>query len=337
MRGAAVTSGHATLRAVEAARRLDAPIDVSVVVVSWNTRDALRACLASILEETRETAIEVFVVDNASADGSAAMVRTEFPSVSLVANAENRGFAAANNQALALARGRYVLLLNPDTRVLDGAIDRAVLAADADASIGVLGCQVLVREGEVQRTCFRYPSARHLLLVATGLERVLPDAWFGGGPWMRGWDRGSERDVEVVSGMFMLVRGEAIRRVGPMDEAFFVYAEEADWCFRIRRAGWRCVFDPSAKIVHADGGGKSTSQVRARMHVQLQKSTLVFLRKNRGRASWLGAKTTYVVTEAARAALWGALSLVGRKSARDKARCSVAALRFHLLGRTPAR
>jgi GT2 family glycosyltransferase len=315
-----------------------APIDVSVIVVSWNTRDALRECLASVVRQTRGVAHELLVVDNASADGSAEMVRAEFPSVTLIANAENRGFAAANNQALRLARGRHVLLLNPDTVVVDDAISASVRLADADPTVGALGCQVLLREGEVQRTCFRFPSVAGLLRTWWGLEEVLPPAVFGGGPTMRDWDRRSARDVDVVSGMFLLVRREALDRVGPMDEGFFVYAEEADWCFRLRRAGWRCTFTPAARIVHRDGGGKSTAQVRVRMYVQLQKSILLFHRKHFGPLSWAAAKAVYVAAMAFRWAVWTPAAVTLRTdAARQRARCASAALRFHLLGVEPSR
>ena len=312
-------------------------VDVSVVVVSWNTREDLRRCLASVRSETADVSFELFVVDNASADGSADMVRADFPDVTLIANDTNRGFAAANNQALRLARGRYLLLLNPDTSVLDGAIGRTVRMADADRSIGVLGCQVLLREGEIQRTCFRFPSAAGEFLIWTGLERVLPATWLGGGPNLRDWDRTSPREVDVVSGMYMLVRREAMARVGLMDEAYFVYAEEADWCFRIRRAGWRCVFTPEARILHHDGGGKSTAQIRPRMYVQLQKSLLIFLRKHRGRLSWLAAKCVHVATMTARLLAAGTVALFRRdEGSRATARCAAAALRFHLLGASPS-
>jgi GT2 family glycosyltransferase len=310
-------------------------LDVSVVVVSWNTREDLRRCLASIERETPEARHEVFVVDNASADGSAAMVRAEFPRVRLLANDANRGFAAANNQAFALARGRYVLVLNPDTVVTDRAIERTIRLADADPTIGVLGCQVLLREGEVQRTCFRFPTVLDQLVVSTGLDRVLPPR-LADGPTMKRWDRRSARDVDVVSGMYMLVRKSALDEVGPMDEGYFVYAEEADLCFRLRNAGWRCVFTPLARIVHTDGGGRSTSQVRVRMHVQLQKSMLHFHRKNRGAASWLAVKSIYVATNALRAVWFTTLSPVSGDRSRERARCARAALRYHLLGAEPA-
>lgn len=311
-------------------------VDVSVVVVNWNTRDDLRRCLRSVFDETKDVSVEVFVVDNASADGSAAMVRAEFPGVTLIANDTNRGFAAANNQGLALSKGRYALLLNPDTTVVDGAIGRTVRIADADPAIGVLGCQVLLDEREIQKTCFRFSTAFDEFLINTGLDRMVPAAWFGGGPSMRTWDRRSPRDVEVVSGMYMLVRREAMDQVGFMDDAYFVYAEEADWCYRLRKAGWRCAFTPEARIVHHDGGGKSTSQIRAKMYVQLQKSILIFHRKNLGWLSYATVKSVYVVTNAVRVALFG-LKSVFDAGARAKARCAWAALAFQVCGVEPSR
>lgn len=311
-------------------------VDVSVVVVNWNTRDDLRRCLRSVFDETRDVTIEVFVVDNASADGSAGMVRAEFPAVTLIANDTNRGFAAANNQALVLAKGRYALLLNPDTSVRDGAIGRTVRIADADPRIGVLGCQVHLREGEIQQTCFRFSTAFDEFLINTGLDRLVPAGWFDGGPGMRTWDRRSARDVEVVSGMYMLVRREAMAEVGVMDDAYFVYAEEADWCWRFRKAGWRCSFTPEARIVHHDGGGRSTSQVRARMYVQLQKSILIFHRKNVGWFSFAAVKSIYVASNAVRVALFGLQALFAA-GARAKARCAWAALSYQLCGVEPAR
>jgi GT2 family glycosyltransferase len=311
-------------------------VDVSVVIVNWNTRDDLRNCLRSVFDETKDVSLEVFVVDNASADGSAQMVRTEFPAVTLIANDTNRGFAAANNQALVRTTGRYALLLNPDTSVVDGAIGRTVRIADADPGIGVLGCQVLLREGEIQRTCFRFSSAFREFLVVTCLDRMIPASWLDGGPTMRNWDRTSARDVDVVSGMYMLVRREAMDEVGVMDDAYFVYAEEADWCFRFRKAGWRCVFTPDARIIHHDGGGKSTSQIRAKMHVQMQKSILIFHRKNLGLLSFAALKCVYATTNAVRVVLFGVQSLFA-PVARPKARCAWAALVYQVCGLEPVR
>ena len=140
-------------------------VDVSIVIVSWNSRDVLRNCLRSILDQTSEISFEIFVVDNASQDGSALMVRSEFPNVKLLANNENRGFAAANNQAIRVASGRYVLLLNPDTIILNAAISRCVHYADAHADIGAVGCQVLENDNHIQRTGFSFPNPWNLFLV----------------------------------------------------------------------------------------------------------------------------------------------------------------------------
>jgi GT2 family glycosyltransferase len=312
-----------------------AACEVSVVVVNWNARDYLRRCLASIIEQT-QLPVEIIVVDNASRDGSADMVRAEFPAVRLIVNDENRGFAAANNQGLRIARGRWLLLLNPDTVVLNGAIDKTVAYALGCPAAGVVGCRVMESETRVQRTCFGFPGPLNLLLVETGLCRMFPASRLFGRPWIGWWDRDCERDVDVVSGMFMLVRREAMEQVGLMDEDYFVYAEEADWCFRFARAGWRCVFAPVASILHCEGGGQSTRQVKPRMHVQLQKSVLIFNRKNLGIAAWLLVKAVFLVGSMARVMLFTVSGLVSSAGASaPRVRLATASLRYHLLGSDP--
>lgn len=310
---------------------------VSIIIVNWNTRDLLRGCLASI---TAQTAVphEVIVVDNASTDGSAAMVRAEFPGAVLIANTDNRGFAAANNQGLAVAQGDYLLLLNPDTIVLDQAIDRMIDWLAAHPGVGCVGCQVLEGPGVIQRTCFADPTPLNILITEFGLMRLagrIP--WFGRG-WYLDWDRTTEREVDVVSGMFMLVPRTVFEAVGPLDPGFFIYAEEADWCRRIRNAGWTCVFAPMAQIIHLDGGSKSTDQIRSKMYVQLQKSHLHYVRKHHGRAGWLAAKATYVATGLLRGAVFGLKGLVRPDElSRARLRLSRAALAYHLAGREPAK
>jgi GT2 family glycosyltransferase len=311
-------------------------LDVTVIIVSWNTRDILRDCLRSVCDQTRAGSFEVIVVDNASSDGSAAMVRSEFPAVALVENRENRGFAAANNQALARASGRYVLLLNPDTLILDRAIDTMVGWMDAHPRIGCAGCQVLEDRDTVQMTCFRFPSPLNILLSLTGLDRLFPRSRLFGRYWMRWWDRRSEREVDVVSGMFMLVRREVLAQIGPMDEDYFIYAEEADWCYRMRRAGWSRVFTPAARIVHREGGGKSTAQLSTKMYVQQQKSLLIFHRKNLGFLAWAAAKLFYTVSMLARMVAWKLNALLRRGGSPElTAARAAAALRYHLTGVEP--
>jgi GT2 family glycosyltransferase len=311
-------------------------MDVSIVIVSWNTRDILRGCLESIFEQNKEVSIEVFVVDNHSHDRSADMVRTDFPCVKVIANERNRGFAAANNQGIRLSTGRYILLLNPDTIILDDAISRCVRYADQHPDVGVVGCQVLEAENRISNTGFSFPSPLNVFLALSGLSRAFPRSRLFGRPELSWWERDSERDVDVVTGMFMLVRSQAVAQVGLMDESYFVYSEEADWCYRFARAGWRRVFTPCARIVHLDGGRKSTSQVSTKMFVQMQKSSMIYHRKNLGIAAWLLVKGIYIVSNATRMVLWFVSSVVNRDlNTRKKSVAAKAALRYHFLGVEP--
>lgn len=311
-------------------------MDVSILIVNWNTREMTCDCLRSIYEQTREIRFEVILVDNASSDGSAEAIGRRYPQVTLIANHENRGFAAANNQAMAVATGRYVLLLNPDTIVLDGAIQKAVRFADDHPEAAVVGCQIWKNENEIQRTCFPFPTVGHLVLQTTGLRRLLARLHLERRGSMEAWGRDTQRDVEVVSGVFMLVRREALEQVGGMDEDYFIYAEETDWCWRFYRAGWRLIFTPTARIIHRDGGSKSTEQVSVRMFVQMQKSLLIFYRKCRGPLAWAAAKAVYIVSMTGQWIVYSLLSLFRRgEKAAKLARQRRAALGFHLFGIEP--
>lgn len=311
-----------------------APVpEVSVIVVNWNAREVLRGCLASIAVETRAPH-EVIVIDNASADGSAGMVAAEFPGVRLIANPENRGFAAANNQGLAVARGRNLLLLNPDTVVLDGAIDRMLAWLGAHPEVGCVGCQVRTDPETIQMTCFADLTPANLAITELGLGRFARLWPRLARPFYAGWDRATAREVEVVSGMFMLVPRAVLETVGPLDERFFIYSEEADWCRRIRAAGRTCAFEPSARILHLDGGSKSTEQVRAPMHVEMQRSKVLYVAKHHGPVWAAAMRALYAVSAALRLALFGPLgALPGRTRDRARARLAGAALAFHLTGR----
>ena len=309
--------------------------EVSVIVVNWNTRDILRDCLASILAQTRASH-EVIVIDNASSDRSVEMVRDKFPDVRLIANTENRGFASANNQGLEIAQGKYVLLLNPDTIVLEGAIDQMLDWLAHHPDVGCVGCQVRESLSVIQQTCFADPTPLNLTIVELGLHRLGHHVPFLGRPFYRGWDRSTEREVDVVSGMFMLVPRTVLDVVGPLDPDYFIYAEEADWCRRIRIAGWTCVFAPKAQILHLDGGSKSTAQIRSRMYVQMQKSHLIYARKHHGPVGYWVVKSLFVSSALARRVVFGVLAaLRGDETSRARVRLSSAALSWHLSGREP--
>lgn len=309
------------------------PCAVSVIIVNWNTRQILHDCLASIAEQTT-LPLEIIVVDNASTDGSPEMVAEAFPDAVLIANDENRGFAAGNNQGLSVSRGEKILLLNPDTIILDRAIDKMCAWLDNHPDVGCVGCQVLEDQHTIQRTCFADPGLVSLTLVEFGLMRLAPRSVLLGYPEYGNWNRDTERDVDVVSGMFMLVPRPVFENVGLLDEAFFIYSEEADWCRRIRNAGYRCVFTPAAQIIHLDGGSKSTEQINSEMYVQMQKSKTIYVRKHLGWLGGIAARAIFVTSAVLRGGLaWLAGLRHSTEQNKARMRLSSAALRYHFTGK----
>jgi GT2 family glycosyltransferase len=309
--------------------------DVSVIIVNWNTRELVRNCIQSVIDQT-SASLEIILIDNASGDGSADMVRQSFPNVVLIANADNRGFSAANNQGLKIAKGKHVLLLNPDTIILDHAIDKSLTWLAKRPDVGCMACQALDRPDVIQRTCFADPGPLNLTIVELGLMNLSRVSRLFGEPWYLNWNRDTEREVDVVTGAYMLLPRAVVDKVGVLDEAFFIYSEEADWCRRIRKAGYKVVFAPVGQFIHLDGGGKSTVQIRSRMHVELQKSQLHYVRKHNG---WLGFQLTrgmFAASSLMRATLFGILSRI-RGTDLDKARLRLAkaALTYHLFNRQP--
>jgi GT2 family glycosyltransferase len=220
-------------------------------------------------------------VDNASKDGSVGMVTKEFPEVKVIRNEENKGFIKANNQGIEVAQGRYVLLLNSDTIVLDNAIAKTVKFADEHPEAAVVGCRVLNLDRTLQRTCFMYPSILNMFLTATYLYKIFPKSRFFGREQMTWWDYNDVMEVEAVCGCFSLVRKEAIKQVGVMDEIYYVYGDDPDWCYRFKKAGWKIMFTPDAQIIHY--GGQTTNQKVRAFRLQLEGSQLIFMRLHRSR------------------------------------------------------
>lgn len=260
-------------------------IDVSIIIVNWNTKDKLKNCLISIYEQASGFTYEVIVVDNASGDGSADMVKRKFPEVILLQNDENKGFAAANNRGIAVSGGRYVLLLNSDTVILDNAIAKTIVFADNHPEAAVVGCKVLNSDETLQQTCFMFPSLLNMFLSSTYLYKLFPRSEFFGREQMTWWDRDDIHEVDVVTGCFMLVRREAIEQVGLLDERFFMYGEETDWCYRFKQAGWKVVFTPVGQIIHF--GGVSSSKMAAGKTLQLRGAILQFMAKHHSKAVYV--------------------------------------------------
>lgn len=292
-------------------------MDLSIIVVNWNTRDMTCACLASVMAGLGDLAAELIVIDNASDDGSADAIAAAFPASILIRNAENRGFAAANNQGFAIARGRHVLLLNSDTLVHGTVLADSVAWLDAQPEAGAMGCRVLNTDGTVQLTCSMYPSVLNQLLQATGLWKLRRPRFFGR-YLMTGWARDSTREVEVISGCYLLVRRRVIETVGGLDEAFFFFGEETDWCRRIRAAGWRLVFAPVGEITHH--GSVSARKLDHRRDVLLTQAKVRLHRKHGGPGAAAAVWAIAAGFNASRALWWSLRGMGGNARARDRGR-----------------
>lgn len=286
-------------------------MDLSIVIVNWNTRDMLRSCLASI---SRQPGLqtEVIVVDNASEDGSADMVAEEFPGVRLIRNGANLGFATATNQGLRIAGGRHLLLLNSDTLVLGDVLADSVRYMDEHPDVGMMGCKVLNEDGTTQMTCSLYPSFLNLLLQTLGLNRLERPRWLRRYQ-MLDWARDDERDVEVISGCYLVARREAVAQVGLLDESFFLYGEETDWCRRCAEGGWRLVFAPIGNIVHFGSG--SSRKLNYRRDLMLSEGTVRLHRKHGGRPAALSVWLLLLVFNLSRSAYWSLRSVADSSDA----------------------
>ncbi len=256
-------------------------MDLSVVIVSWNVRELLLRCLASVHAGLSEGLTgEVFVVDNASSDGSAAAVAEAFPAVQVLANADNVGFVRANNQAIVRCRGRHVLLLNPDTEMREGALGRLVAALEADRQLGAVGPRLLYADGTVQPSRRRFPTLATALVESTVLQRLFARSAIVRRFYVADRADDEEQDVDWLVGACLLVRRAAIERVGLLDERFFMYSEELDLCRRLRAAGWRVRYLPAAEVVHYEA--KSSEQAPVARHVHFHESRCRYFGKYQG-------------------------------------------------------
>ncbi len=261
---------------------------VTILIVNWNTRSLLLECLRSIRSGTTLTH-EVIVIDNGSRDGSAEALRSTFPDVILIANPSNVGFARANEQGFRRARGEYVLLLNSDTAVGDGAIDRCVEFAERHPRAAAVGCRLTYPDGTFQPSCFRFPSLRGVCLASAGLPLLFPRSPLANWDGYGGRDWSQTQDVDFAVGSFLLLRSSAAQQVGFLDPRFFLYGEEADLCYRLRARGWRTLYDPRASVVHHRGGSAQDSRTRAWVYQAKQRAILFFLYKHHGALhAWLG-------------------------------------------------
>ncbi len=288
---------------------MDPSPDLSIVIVNWNVRELLRRCLESILgsddlsvggvagphsaARSRWTA-EVIVVDNASADGSAAMLTQDFPFVQVIANPDNRGFTRANNQGLAASRGRYVLFLNPDTEAAPAALGQMLAWAEAQPSAGIVGPQLRYGDGSVQSSRRRFPTLATFFLESTIMQRWWPRNRTLSRYYVLDRPDDATSRVDWVVGACMLVRRAVLDQIGGFDEGFFMYSEELDLCRRAVDAGWQVVYLPAAVVTHYEG--KSSEQVVAARHIRFHSSRVRYVQKYHGRLAAAAVRSFLLLT-----------------------------------------
>ncbi len=279
-------------------------MDLSIVIVNWNTCELLAQCLQSVYQTTTNLNAELLVVDNASNDGSSVMVSTRYPRVQLLQNAENVGFARANNQGIRSSIGRYVLLLNSDTEIRPGALETMIAFMDQHPDAAAAGARLLNADGSLQPSCHPILTAGREFWRLFFLEPLHRRATYD----MAHWDPQIPRQVETIKGACLLLRRAALGQVGLLDEQYFMYTEEMDLCLRLLRAGWKLYWIPQAQVVHY--GEASSRQVAEAMYIQLYRSKVQFQRKFWGKRQAQYFKTLMFLAYLPRAALVSFGSLV---------------------------
>lgn len=265
-------------------------IKLSIIIVNWNAREFLLRCLASIYENCRQPFFEIIVVDNLSSDGSIPAVKARFKNVTVIENNENNGFSQGNNIGIKKSIGDYVLILNPDTEVLAGALEKLVEFLDRHAEVWAVGPKILNSDGTVQFTCAReFPTPLSEFMAYSILFRPFLTNKTIGRYNMAYWDHLDSRPINCLSGACMLVRKTAFETMGFFDERFFMYAEDIDFCYRIQKSGGRCWYLAETAIIHY--GGQSSRQVVGKTYYRYYESMYLFYRKHRGAGSAFGYKS----------------------------------------------
>jgi N-acetylglucosaminyl-diphospho-decaprenol L-rhamnosyltransferase len=286
--------------------------DLSVIIVSWNVREFLAACLDSIKAHTGDLDIEVIVVDSYSGDGTVETVRECYQWVRFMPQSSNIGFTRGNNLGLSAAQGRHLLLLNPDTEVVGDALPRMVRYLDEHPDVGVVGPRTLNGDGSTQSTRRRFPTFVTALFESTWLQPIAPrlvlDRYYA-------CDIADDdiADVDWVQGSALIMRRKAYAQIGGLDEQYVMFSEEMDWCKRVRNAGWRVVYLGDATIIHH--GGKSTEQVSALSHIYFQSSKIRYFRKFHGPLAAVALRVFLVASYGQQWLIESAKGLLGHKRA----------------------
>lgn len=289
-------------------------MDLSVILVNHNAKEITANCIQSIYDKTKSISFEVVLVDNNSSDGSEAYIRSEFPQVRLLVNDVNKGFAAANNQGIKISKGKYIILLNNDTSLKNDAFDKMFNFMEKNGAVGALTCKLYEEDGQtVQRNCRSFPLPWDTMFARASLfTKIFPRNQISRKNMYLDWDYNSAREVDWVSGAALMVRKEVISQVGLLDENFYMYWEDTDWCKRMHETGWKIYFLSEAEIIHFTGAGgtriKGNIYHNNRMIYHKHKSAYYYFKKHHLK-SWLHPMTliTYL----------GFIILAGLKTARN--------------------
>ena len=290
--------------------------DVSVIIVNWNAKKYVEECLTSLIEAANDLSVEIILVDNASTDGSVEMVNQSFPSVKVIQNESNLGFAAANNIGIKVATGKYVCLINSDVNVPPNCLQNMYRYMNEQPSIGLLGPKMLGKCGNTRRSGMRFPTIGNMLLRALALDSTLKGPGPMGGFLMADFHFDQIKDMEVLNGWFWMARREALDEVGLLDEQFFMYGEDIDWCKRFRLAGWRIVFYPQAEALHY--GGASSANAPIRFFIEMQRANLQYWKKYHGRVSLFFYLLVVWLNHIVRTLAWS-LTYLARPKRRSRA------------------
>jgi GT2 family glycosyltransferase len=257
-------------------------MDLSVIIVNYNTKQLTMECIHSLLQARTQIQYEIILVDNSSSDGTVGEVTTRFPEVVIIPNSRNVGFSKANNQGMVQATGRYILLLNSDTVVEDHTLDTMIRYMDRHPGVGASGCKLVLADGTLDEACKRgFPTPLASFYYAFGFSKLFPNNPAFNQYKLSHLDPDHTYEVDCLVGAFMLVRREVIEQVGGLDEAFFMYGEDIDWCYRIKQAGWKIVYYPETTVIHYKGA--SSRRKPFKIVYEFHRAMILFHRKHYAR------------------------------------------------------
>jgi GT2 family glycosyltransferase len=271
---------------------------LSIIIVTWNGKEYVRECLDSLRSQLNDPETEVIVVDNASTDGAPELIEAIYPSVRLIRNASNLGFARANNVGIRNSSGEFLCLVNSDVRILDGCIEKLLARMADNPHVGMCGPKMLDANGCAQRSYMGAPSLWNHFCRCVALDVLFPHSRVFGGFLMPYFNRDRIADVDVLNGWFWMIRRSALDEVGLLDEEFFMYGEDIDWCKRFHNAEWRVVYCPDVESIHY--GGASSAKAPVRFYIERQRANFQYWKKHHGRLSQLAYYAIECVDQAVR-------------------------------------